>query len=116
MGRCRSPGTRIQRFERWWPSCDAGSFQPDGHREFMVTPTVSIVVPTYNPQERAFARVLSAVGTLLVQPDVKVECVVVDNRSTPRLQDLMYVQAFLHEHDNARLVREEAQGLTFARL
>jgi hypothetical protein len=81
-----------------------------------VTPTVSIVIPAYNPQERAFVRVLSAVGALLVQPDVRVECVIVDNRSTPQLQDLKYVQAFLHEHSNARLVREEAQGLTFARL
>jgi hypothetical protein len=81
-----------------------------------VTPTVSIVIPTYNPQERSFLRVLTAVGVLLVQPDVNVECVIVDNRSTPPLQGLEYVRAFLDKHNNARLVREETQGLTFARL
>jgi len=61
-------------------------------------------------------RVLTAVGALLAQADVEVECVIVDNRSTPPLQERNYVQAFLREHRNARLVREEAQGLTFARL
>jgi hypothetical protein len=47
---------------------------------------------------------------------MNVECVIVDNRSTPQLHELGYVVAFLDEHSNARLVREEVQGLAFARL
>ena len=81
-----------------------------------MTPDISLVIPAYNPQERSFARVLTAVGTLLSQPDVKAECVIVDNRSSPPLQEMKCVQEFLRDYGNARLVREETQGLAFARM
>jgi hypothetical protein len=81
-----------------------------------VKPDISLVIPAHNPQERSFLRVLTAVGTLLSQPDVKTECVIVDNRSSAPLQDMRCVQEFLRENPTARVVREESQGLTFARL
>ena len=81
-----------------------------------VKPDISLVIPAYNPQERSFVRVLTAAGTLLSQPGIKTECVIVDNRLTAPLQDMRCVQEFLREHANARVVREESQGLTFARL
>jgi hypothetical protein len=77
---------------------------------------VSIVIPAYNPPERSFSRVLAAVGLLCEQPDLRVECVIVDNNSDPPLSETPYVQAFLRNRRNARVVREEKQGLTFARL
>jgi hypothetical protein len=77
---------------------------------------ISIVIPSYNPQERSFARVLTAVELLCARSDSRVECVIVDNRSNPPLAALPCVQEFLEAVPDARLVREETQGLAFARL
>ena len=77
---------------------------------------VSIVIPAYNPAERTFSRVLAAVEPLCAQSDLRVECVIVDNNSNPPLREMRSVREFLRNRANARVVREEAQGLTFARL
>jgi len=77
---------------------------------------ISIVVPAYNPQDRIFGRVLDAITALDRPPSCHVECVIVDNRSTPPLVDRPIVQSFLAVCPNARLVREEVAGLTSARL
>ena len=78
--------------------------------------TISIVIPSYNPQERILARVLSAVGVLMTRDQGGIECVIVDNRSSPPVADLPCVRAFLSANSCARVVREETQGLTYARL
>ena len=77
---------------------------------------LSIVIATYNPQERIFARVLKAVESLRYDDRGKVECVIVDNRSTPPVQNMPCVQEFLRAWPNARIVREETPGLMHARL
>jgi glycosyltransferase involved in cell wall biosynthesis len=77
---------------------------------------ISIVIPAYNPAERTFSRVLAAVEPLCAQSDSRVECVIVDNNSNPPLREMRCVREFLRNRANACLVREEAQGLTFARL
>jgi hypothetical protein len=77
---------------------------------------VAIVIPAYNPAERTFARVLAAVAPLCADTDLRVECVIVDNRSSPPLHEMPCVREFLRKLATARVVREEAQGLTFARL
>jgi hypothetical protein len=81
-----------------------------------MTYDISIVIPAYNPQERSFARVLAAVELLCARNDSRTECVIVDNRSDPPLSDMRCVQEFLRNRSDARVVREEAQGLTFARI
>ncbi len=77
---------------------------------------LSIVIPTHNPQERIFARVLSAVSALRDDNGAKPECVIVDNNSNPPLDQMGCVQEFLRTWGNARIVREQVPGLTFARL
>ncbi len=77
---------------------------------------LSIVIPTYNPQERIFGRVLDAVAALDVPAGVEIECVIVDNRSEPPVAGMQCVRSFLSEHRYARVVREEKPGLTFARI
>jgi hypothetical protein len=77
---------------------------------------ISIVVPAYNPQERIFRRVLEAIASLDGIDSPGVECVVVDNNSSPPLCEVGYVREFLTACAGARLVREERQGLAFARL
>lgn len=79
-------------------------------------PHISIVVPAYNPQDRIFSRVLEAIALLEHPSGWGVECVIVDNRSTPPLAERPVVQAFLAASPAARLVREETPGLTPARL
>jgi hypothetical protein len=82
----------------------------------VLRPHLSIVVPAYNPQERIFTRVLQAIDRLAVPEGLEVECVIVDNNSRPRLDDIGYVQAFAAGGRGRRIVRELEQGLTFARL
>jgi hypothetical protein len=81
-----------------------------------VRPDVSIVIPAYNPQERIFTRVLKAVAGLSRHGSPSVECVVIDNRSTPPLHERREVQEFLADVPGARVVPENRQGLTFARI
>lgn len=47
-------------------------------------PAISVVIPAYNPQERIFSRVLTAVAGLCTN-DAGIDCVIVDNNSTPPL-------------------------------
>jgi hypothetical protein len=79
-------------------------------------PTVSIVVPTYNPQDRIFRRVLAAIEVLCRDSRSPVECVIVDNKSDPPVQERQFVQQFLARVPSARIVIEPVQGLTSARL
>jgi hypothetical protein len=77
--------------------------------------TVSIVIPTYNPERRILARTLSAVRSLEVPEGVEVDYVIVDNNSDPPIGQMSCVREFVAS-SVARLVQEPAQGLTFARL
>jgi hypothetical protein len=79
-------------------------------------PGISIVIPSYNPQERIFARVLEAIAALERPCDSAVECVIVDNGSTPPLIESPAVQRFLAQCPDAHIVREAIPGLTAARL
>jgi hypothetical protein len=78
---------------------------------------ISIVIPTYNPQDRMLGRLLRAVGQLDVPEGVSVEYAIVDNNSNPPVGEMSSVQDFLRTCGGcARVVPENAQGLTFARL
>lgn len=76
-------------------------------------PRISIIVATYN-------RAQQLLGTLesLVQQDLPAaewECIVVDNNSKDDTQALFAEFAEANREFNLRIVREERQGLSFAR-
>ena len=76
-------------------------------------PRISIIVATYN-------RAQQLLGTLesLVQQDLPAaewECIVVDNNSKDDTQALFAEFAEANRGFNLRIVREERQGLSFAR-
>lgn len=77
---------------------------------------LSVVICTYNPLEPYFRRTLDAIRALDGRFDKNVECVIVDNNSDPPVASLRYVAAFLQSHPCARIVHEERQGLSYARL
>jgi Glycosyl transferase family 2 len=77
---------------------------------------VSIVIPAYNPQERIFARALTAVSDMLSKARGDIECVIVDNRSNPAVGEMSCVRSFLSTNSCARVIEEHKQGLTYARL
>ena len=77
---------------------------------------LSVVICTYNPQALHFRRTLDAIETLDRRFDRNVECVIVDNNSDPPVASLGYVATFLQSNAWARIVQEERQGLSYARL
>jgi len=94
--------------------------------ESTTKPAISVVIPTHNPRMDYLARVLEALrGQTLDQSAW--ELVVVDNNSTTPLSlttghrddgttGTKTAEVDLSWHGNARVVREEAVGLTNARL
>jgi glycosyltransferase involved in cell wall biosynthesis len=72
---------------------------------------VSVVIPTHNPRADYLARVLDALR-LQTLPREQWEIIVIDNAST----EIVGGRLDLSWHANARIVREERLGLTFARL
>jgi glycosyltransferase involved in cell wall biosynthesis len=74
---------------------------------------IGVAICTHNPDERLLARALAAIESQTTQP---VECVVVDNNSTPPIASRQVVRDFLARCAWARVVVEPKQGLTFARI
>lgn len=75
----------------------------------------SIVICTYNPDERILTRCLNAVKNLHVQ-DLKIEVLLVDNNSHPALPALDYIKSILSQWPSLNLLTVKAQGLTNARV
>jgi hypothetical protein len=85
---------------------------------------VSVVIPTHNPRRDYLARVIEALRQQTLSKD-RWEVVVVDNGSREALEVASRQTSVVSEkancvdliwHPNARVVREEMLGLTFARL
>lgn len=76
----------------------------------------SIVICTFNPEEKIFLRTLNAIESFIIPEELKIECVIVDNNSTVPVNKLPYVQSFLKRVPWAKVIQEKKQGLTFARL
>jgi glycosyltransferase involved in cell wall biosynthesis len=72
---------------------------------------VSVVIPTHNPREDYLARVIAALRRQTL-PREQWELLVVDNASREEVKGRLDIGW----HANARVVREEALGLTNARL
>lgn len=78
-------------------------------------PAIAIIICTFNPEDRIFLRVLQSIQALEIA-DFSVECVLVDNNSSPAIATLDYVQTFLKACPWAKVIVEPQQGLSFARV
>ena len=76
---------------------------------------VSIIICTYNPEEKIFARCLAAVGHLK-RDGITAEIIIVDNNSAVPVASLHYVSAFLRAVAGSTLIVEKEQGLSYARI
>jgi glycosyltransferase involved in cell wall biosynthesis len=76
-----------------------------------MTPAVSVILCTHNPRPAALADVLEALRSQALV-DFEWDLVVIDNASVPELS----TQVDLTAQPNARIVREDRLGLTYARL
>lgn len=76
---------------------------------------VSVIICTYNPREPLFSRVLDALCAA-VKVYSMVEVIIVDNNSDIPVASYDRVQEILVHESRWRVVVEEAQGLTHARL
>ncbi|MGJ7033662.1 glycosyltransferase [Niabella hirudinis] len=74
----------------------------------------SIVVCSYNPDDRIFKRCLEAIR-LLKEPGGIFEVLLIDNSSAPELTALTYIKDLLGQMPYVRVIVEKQQGLTFAR-
>lgn len=80
-----------------------------------MTVDYSIVICTFNPDERLLARCLAAVA-LLERDGLSTETILVDNNSTDPIKTRRSVIESSHRIPNFRIVRAEKQGLIFARI
>jgi hypothetical protein len=79
-------------------------------------PDVSIVICTHNPGRPSLARCLGAVHELQGATPFATEVILVDNNSTPAIQEFEDVGRFLASGPSRCILRENTLGLTFARL
>jgi hypothetical protein len=75
----------------------------------------SIVVCTYNPDERIFKRCLKAIYNLDVT-GIMTELIVVDNNSHVPVETLSYVRNFLGKIPGMKIIMVPAQGVRYARM
>lgn len=75
----------------------------------------SIIICSYNPDDRLLKRCLAAVQLLLVD-NFKAEVILVDNNSDVPLDTLLYVSEFLNQMPYSRLINVKIQGLNYARM
>jgi len=76
---------------------------------------VAVIVCTYNPEERLIERTLNAI-LKQKKDNFEVEYVLVDNNSSTPIVQLKCVKKFLEKNCRAKVVSENQQGLTYARL
>ncbi len=75
----------------------------------------SIVVCTYNPDERIFKRCLNAIYNLDIA-GITTELIVVDNNSQVPVETLSYVRNFLGKIPRMKIIMVPGQGVRYARM
>lgn len=75
----------------------------------------SIIICTYNPEERLLKRCLESIYCLKTI-GLDVEILLIDNNSTQPLVTVPYIKEYVNKMTNLRVIVEVAQGLTFARM
>jgi glycosyltransferase involved in cell wall biosynthesis len=81
-----------------------------------MTARLSVVVCTFNPDPALLRSCLAAVGSAQSESRFDIEVVLVDNNSDPPLASLDLVAGFMRSGAGRRLIVEQRQGLTHARL
>ncbi|MEO5999937.1 MAG: glycosyltransferase [Chitinophagaceae bacterium] len=76
---------------------------------------LSIIICTYNPDQKVFGKCLNAIRSLRTD-GINIEVIIVDNNSSTPLSSLEYVAEFLNEVSCSRLIIERNQGLSHARI
>lgn len=77
--------------------------------------SVSIIVCTYNPDERVISRLLQALINMQKETFLY-EIILVDNNSTPSITEREFTRNFLKRCPHASVLVEQEAGLTAARL
>jgi hypothetical protein len=77
---------------------------------------IAVAICTHNPDQRLLARALAAVASQEIPSGVNIECIIVDNNSSPPVAQLACVEAFLRRCTWARVVVAPKQGLSYARV
>lgn len=75
----------------------------------------SIIICSYNPDDRLLERCLAAVQSLKIG-EFKAEIILVDNNSAIPLASLPYVREFLKNMPDSKLINATIQGLNYARI
>lgn len=75
----------------------------------------SIIICTYNPDERLLKRCLSAITQLDIS-GLRAEVILVDNNSTEPLSGLSYIKDFLTKKKETKFIEVKEQGLSYARM
>jgi glycosyltransferase involved in cell wall biosynthesis len=76
---------------------------------------ISIIICTYNPDERIFSRCLTAVKNLC-REGLDCEVIIIDNNSVQPVSSLEYVKELIHSVPGSRVIVEKEQGLAYARI
>lgn len=76
---------------------------------------ISVLICTYNPIDSYLLNCLNAIHLACSFKNV-LEILIIDNNSTPSIESKGYVKKFINSNKNARVIVEEHQGLTPARL
>lgn len=77
---------------------------------------VAVVICTYNPNTDTFKKVISAISELIVPQNISVEYCIVDNNNNTLISDLPFIKSLINKVDNAKVICEKKQGLSFARM
>lgn len=75
----------------------------------------SVIICTYNPTAGIFIKCLDAITRASVH-QVPAEILIIDNNSSVSLSTEQYILEFIQQNRNAKVIVEEKQGLTNARL
>jgi glycosyltransferase involved in cell wall biosynthesis len=77
---------------------------------------ISIIVCSYNPEERVFSRCLKAISLFNIS-GLSTELIIIDNNSLPSLSERLYVkQQITAMPFPVKIVTEKEQGLAYARI
>ena len=75
----------------------------------------AIIICSYNPERNIFQRLLTAVLNFDVTSPPH-EVIIIDNNSSPALAQQDYIQSFLSQKSNSKILSENTPGLTAARI
>jgi glycosyltransferase involved in cell wall biosynthesis len=76
---------------------------------------LSVIICTYNPNPNCFKKCLEAIEMASAQSQ-PLEILIIDNNSKEPVREIDYVKTFLSQHSFAKVIDEQKQGLTPARL